>query len=599
MIKRLNYLILLVFLTGLPFNANATVYPGWVKHVIGDQTNPVYVYVKDIDGDGDLDVASTTNIHPGLQPSEVAWWRNNINEGLPWDKIIIRSRTDFGHVNGALGVIIDDIDNDGHEDIAVASGEIGGLQGKVCWFKSPDDPAQDGAAWFRYDIDSTNSDTYAKIYTLDANGDGYKDIIVSGTAGAVLFLTPGNPDNSSAVWEKKPLPSDTGVGLFLDDLNGDGSIDIINVLQLVAGNISWFDVKNNAGEVVLQRTMIEANLDSPFDVCAMNIDGDGRHDLIISALDKSGASSDKGRLYWYKAPATDGELWSQNFITDRLKATDVYPGDIDGDNRIDFITAVLFNQKVSWFRNMLLNGEIVWSQYVVDNGIKLPGDISLNDIDGDSDLDVVTTAVYGQEVVWYENKLNESSLGCPADTTFSVDCQSNPETATQTTNVNVILPDADCDGIADTGCPTGYFCVNLDCNDNCPGVFNSDQTDTDGDGIGDVCETPTLITLSSFEAVPNNRSVRLIWRTDSETNNAGFNIYRLKDGDATYVRVNASLIPAQGASTRGALYEFVDRDVQNRTTYYYKLEDIDFSGVPAMHGPVKATPRLINLMRVK
>jgi len=33
--------------------------------------------------------------------------------------------------------------------------------------------------------------------------------------------------------------------------------------------------------------------------------------------------------------------------------------------------------------------------------------------------------------------------------------------------------------------------------------------------------------------------------------------------------------------------------VQNRKTYYYKLEDIDLNGTSTMHEPVSATPRLI------
>ena len=29
----------------------------------------------------------------------------------------------------------------------------------------------------------------------------------------------------------------------------------------------------------------------------------------------------------------------------------------------------------------------------------------------------------------------------------------------------------------------------MDCNDNCPGVSNSDQLDSDNDGLGDACDT--------------------------------------------------------------------------------------------------------------
>ena len=34
-----------------------------------------------------------------------------------------------------------------------------------------------------------------------------------------------------------------------------------------------------------------------------------------------------------------------------------------------------------------------------------------------------------------------------------------------------------------------------------------------------------------------------------------------------------ALIPAQGSTTQGASYEFIDNEVKNRKTYYYKLED--------------------------
>ncbi len=52
-----------------------------------------------------------------------------------------------------------------------------------------------------------------------------------------------------------------------------------------------------------------------------------------------------------------------------------------------------------------------------------------------------------------------------------------------------------------------------------------------------------------------------------------------------------SIIPAQGFATQGASYSFVDNEVKNRKTYYYKLEDIDLNGTSTMHGPVSATPR--------
>jgi len=108
---------------------------------------------------------------------------------------------------------------------------------------------------------------------------------------------------------------------------------------------------------------------------------------------------------------------------------------------------------------------------------------------------------------------------------------------------------------------------------------------------------PTLITLSSFTATPSERKVIVEWATASEIDNAGFNLYHAESEDGVYVKINPSLIPAEGSPTSDATYKYVDIDVKNRTTYYYKLEDIDLNGKSTVHGSVSATPRI--LMRQK
>jgi len=103
----------------------------------------------------------------------------------------------------------------------------------------------------------------------------------------------------------------------------------------------------------------------------------------------------------------------------------------------------------------------------------------------------------------------------------------------------------------------------------------------------------TLIDLSSFTATPKFSKVILQWSTEAETDNAGFNLYRSTSENGDYIKINDSLIPAEGTSTQGASYSFVDNEVKNRMTYYYKLEDIDLNGTSTMNGPVTATPRWI------
>jgi hypothetical protein len=103
-------------------------------------------------------------------------------------------------------------------------------------------------------------------------------------------------------------------------------------------------------------------------------------------------------------------------------------------------------------------------------------------------------------------------------------------------------------------------------------------------------ESPsTLVELTDFQAIPGNNQVTLIWETASEIDNAGFNLYRAETEDGEYAKINESLIPSEGSATQGAMYEFIDIEVLNGHTYYYKLESIDFSGMMEWYGPEVAT----------
>jgi hypothetical protein len=70
-------------------------------------------------------------------------------------------------------------------------------------------------------------------------------------------------------------------------------------------------------------------------------------------------------------------------------------------------------------------------------------------------------------------------------------------------------------------------------------------------------------------------------------------LYRADSENGEYAKLNKALIAAKGSATKGAAYSIIDKDVKNRKTYYYKLEDIDLNGKSTFHGPVSATPRLM------
>jgi hypothetical protein len=101
-------------------------------------------------------------------------------------------------------------------------------------------------------------------------------------------------------------------------------------------------------------------------------------------------------------------------------------------------------------------------------------------------------------------------------------------------------------------------------------------------------ERATAVELISFAAQANADKVTLTWETAAELDNEGFNIWRSEAADGSYVKLNSSLIPAQGNADTGASYEYIDTGVVKGSTYYYKLEDLDISGVSTFHGPISA-----------
>ncbi len=96
---------------------------------------------------------------------------------------------------------------------------------------------------------------------------------------------------------------------------------------------------------------------------------------------------------------------------------------------------------------------------------------------------------------------------------------------------------------------------------------------------------PSAITLSAFYAEVGQDGILTYWTTETEPNNAGFNLYRSEQENGEYEKINSNLIPAEGSPTTGAEYSFLDTPEQS-ATYYYKLEDISLTGVSTFHGPI-------------
>ena len=95
---------------------------------------------------------------------------------------------------------------------------------------------------------------------------------------------------------------------------------------------------------------------------------------------------------------------------------------------------------------------------------------------------------------------------------------------------------------------------------------------------GHTSNNPLPVELSHFRPTLENGEVVIRWTTESELNNAGFNILRSDARDGEYKQVNSELIEGAGTTGERNTYKWVDESAKPNVVYYYQIEDVSFAG---------------------
>ncbi|MBI4698972.1 MAG: fibronectin type III domain-containing protein [Nitrospirae bacterium] len=154
------------------------------------------------------------------------------------------------------------------------------------------------------------------------------------------------------------------------------------------------------------------------------------------------------------------------------------------------------------------------------------------------------------------------------------------------------------DGIGDTGIipfpSAGYDNYPLvdkdkdetpDIFDNCPGISNPDQKDSNKNGKGDLCDTCPLCAWapSNLTVTATYQSqINLSWK-DNSTDEIDFRIYGKIDGDDAYERIGKV-----GANVT----TYPHKSLQEYTTYYYRVRAYNGLVSSPYSNTVSATTRL-------
>ena len=89
---------------------------------------------------------------------------------------------------------------------------------------------------------------------------------------------------------------------------------------------------------------------------------------------------------------------------------------------------------------------------------------------------------------------------------------------------------------------------------------------------------PLPVELSFFRPTLEDGKVTIQWTTESELDNAGFNILRSETRDGEFTQVNEQMIQGKGTTAERTTYKWVDTTAKPGVVYYYQIEDVSFAG---------------------
>ena len=176
------------------------------------------------------------------------------------------------------------------------------------------------------------------------------------------------------------------------DLDGDGYMDIV---ASIFENVVWYRNIDGMGVFETYQELMLGGSTS-FSVVISDINGDTFPDLLVSVF-----SSDS--VQWYENLDGQGNFGSAQLISSNVPGIqDAIAADLDGDSDLDVITNTQDDLTLSWFENLDGQGNF-GTQQIVTSTVTNGRSVFAEDIDGDDDMDLVCASYGDSSIVWFEN----------------------------------------------------------------------------------------------------------------------------------------------------------------------------------------------------
>lgn len=372
----------------------------WVRHTIDDRLRGADgVKLGDIDGDGLLDLvvsweesgAVVVYLNPGAASAT-----------SPWPAVTV------GEVGSVEDAVFVDLDADGQLDVvSCCQGDVKTMY--VHWAPSAAVDIDDHDAWQTEAIPAT---TAARKWMFcepaDIDGDDRVDLVAGarGDNGQIGVLVAPSSPRVLWAWTWRSLADAAWIMSIVPiDLDDDGDVDIVYTdRQGDDRGCYWLENPGQGSAYALWRQhRIGTSSAELMFMDVGDLDGDESFDIVV-ATDRREllhfVPLIDPRVPWLATPIT----WSDTFGTGKS----VRLADIDLDGSLDIVFACENagdRRGLGWLSATGLTGLPLWSAKSISDTAGSKFDlVQLLDVDGDGDLDAITTEEStGLGVVWYEN----------------------------------------------------------------------------------------------------------------------------------------------------------------------------------------------------